>query len=328
MFNRVPSGGGGQAFYDVIVATDGSGDYTSVSEALSEQGENKSYLVRAGTYNETEDALVPSGVYIFWEPENGGVVLNFGGVATFKSAYGAATLHSDLTSTISGTTVTLAGSPDISAVVTTPSNYKYWNKGQSYTITAANNASKSLTLSRSVVNPDGAGSNYSNIFYKPVSNVVMAGKLRLENPVNSFFPLFGFENCDWSGLVMSSNKQIGLALCDVDMGIIKVEQFTYTLTLPRAIGIYQSSGFRGKWVVKGCSGSVAGQTASSLIYQSEDFSVMIDNTGNINTDGGNSNYGIQGSSSRGGTVYGVCTNNETATDSVASINTSSLRTTV
>lgn len=321
--NRLLASQQSAAAFDVIVGATNS-DYTLPSSAYNAGGSGKSYLVKAGTYNETTNVIPPANSYTYFESQNGGVVIDNSGGGTFTT--GASFLVTDSISTIGNNLVTLGGAPDISAVVSTPSNYRYWNKGQSYGISSANNTTKVLTLDRNVVNPDGGATNYSAVVYLPVRGVVMAGQLTLQN-TSDYYPLFGFDTGDWSGLKLTANKQITLTAVGMDLGQLSVKQNTYTSSRTRGIYSLNSSGLTGKMIVKGCSGSVAGPTYSVLWLNCEDLAIELDVTGNINTDGGQTNIGLDGSGTRGSVAWGVCTNNETNTANVTNVNTAALRTT-
>lgn len=51
--NAGGGGGGGQTLYDTIVAADGSGDYTSFANAISNASDDESIYVKNGTYSES-----------------------------------------------------------------------------------------------------------------------------------------------------------------------------------------------------------------------------------------------------------------------------------
>ena len=61
--NTWPSeaGSGGQSVYDVVIAADGSGQYTGIAAAFTAEGSGKSYLIKKGSYTEAADVGVPGG---------------------------------------------------------------------------------------------------------------------------------------------------------------------------------------------------------------------------------------------------------------------------
>lgn len=179
--------------YDVVVDAGGDGDYTTIKAAFDGEGADNSYLIKAGSYTESDEAIVPSGAEVKFGADSGGVVTN-------KQITTGATLGTEGGATIAAAVVTVGAGIDLSDVEANAGDYTLFFRGVEYAVSSADDAAHTITLSTSPPNPAGGGNDMVWWAKSPARNVKMSGLVT----ISVIEEMYGFVDCNFSDLVMRS----------------------------------------------------------------------------------------------------------------------------
>jgi hypothetical protein len=313
----------GGSIYDVTVDAAGGGDYTTIKAAFDAEGADKSYLIKAGSYTESADTIIPDGVDVVLEAKDAGVVSN-------KQITTAATIAAESAAAISGAVVTVHSSKDLSDVESNPGDYSLFWRGVEYAVSSASDAAHTITLSTSPPHPLGGSTNA--VFWAKdfARDVTMSGKFTT-TVLNKFS---GFVDSDFSKLlalpILIEFRGCSSTILPSFMGDAKnAAQGTNGNGVIR-LGAISKCKFPLLQVSKSAAGT--GLYYSALIIgtatdEFTDLSSLHVLISDMKTDGGGWVQGIKASAAiciTASTITGVVTNTDANTQNIGNANTAGL----